>query len=230
MFYINTIFTPDAINVFTDASIKKLRSGETIGCAGSIAVFGEPKTRNEQERYQIIRNTTSNNSEIKAIRLGIEQILPYKNYYKKIRLFSDSQLSIFGIRDRILNWKFYNGKFIGSNGAPIINQDIFSEIVHTILENDLYIEFYHQKGHVGFTDKSLNNAMHVFTVSNNIRTYVDMLFIKQITVYNDMVDNNSRQKLENICRLHNRQYIEPLIFEPDIFDKSRYRELTRYNN
>ena len=94
----------------------------------------------------------------------------------------------------------------------------------------MHIEFYHQKGHVAFTDKSLNNAMHVFTVSNNIRTYVDMLFIKQITAYNDMVDNNSRQRLENICRLHDNQYIEPLIFEPDIFDKSRYRELTRYNN
>ena len=106
--YNNDIFTPDAINIFTDASIKKLNSGETIGCAGCVLIFGELVYRNIQEEYQIIRNTTSNNSEIKAVRLGIHNVLRYKNQYRKIRLFSDSQISIFGIRERIFNWKYIN--------------------------------------------------------------------------------------------------------------------------
>ena len=83
--YNNDIFTPDAINIFTDASIKKLYSGETIGCAGCILVFGELIDKNIQEDYQIIRNTTSNNSEIKAIRLGIQNVLKYKNQYNMMR-------------------------------------------------------------------------------------------------------------------------------------------------
>ena len=223
--YNNDIFTPDAINIFTDASIKKLYSGETIGCAGCILVFGELIDKNIQEDYQIIRNTTSNNSEIKAIRLGIQNVLKYKNQYNKIRLFSDSQISIFGIRDRIFNWKYINGTYIGTEGTPIKNQDIFLEIVYTILENNLSIEFYHQKGHVDYKSKSMNNAMHVFISSNNIREYVDESFIKQISIFNNMVDNNSRNYLDNFNS--NYEYLEPLYFKSVLFNKNKYLNLIK---
>lgn len=223
--YNSDIFTPDAINIFTDASIKKLHSGETIGCAGCILVFGELINRNIQEYYQIIRDTTSNNSEIKAVRLGIQNVLRYKNQYNKIRLFSDSQISIFGIRDRIFNWKYINGTYIGTEGTPIKNQDIFLEIVYTILENNLNIEFYHQKGHVDYGPKSINNAMHVFIASNNIREYVDESFIKQISIFNNMVDNNSRNYLDNFNS--NYEYLEPLHFKSVLFNKNKYLNLIK---
>ena len=223
--YNSDIFTPDAINIFTDASILKINSVETIGCAGCILVFGELIDKNIQEDYQIIRNTTSNNSEIKAIRLGIQNVLKYKNQYNKIRLFSDSQISIFGIRDRIFNWKYINGTYIGTEGIPIKNQDIFLEIVYTILENNLNIEFYHQKGHVTYTPRSINDAMHVFIASNNIREYVDESFIKQISIFNNMVDNNSRNYL-NYFDLEN-DYLEPVYFKSVPFDKNQYLNLIK---
>ena len=217
--YNSDIFTPEAINIFTDASILKINSVETIGCAGCILVFGELIDKNIQEDYQIIRNTTSNNSEIKAIRLGIQNVLKYKNQYKKIRLFSDSQISIFGIRDRIFNWKYINGTYIGTEGIPIKNQDIFLEIVYTILENNLNIEFYHQKGHVTYTPRSIKDAMHVFIASNNIREYVDESFIKQISIFNNMVDNNSRNYLDNF--IPSNEYLEPLYFKSALFNKKK---------
>ena len=223
--YNNDIFTPDAINIFTDASIKKLYSGETIGCAGCILVFGELIDKNIQEDYQIIRNTTSNNSEIKAVRLGIQNVLRYKNQYRKIRLFSDSQISIFGIRGRIFNWKYIEGTYIGTEGTPIKNQDIFLEIVYTILENNLNIEFYHQKGHVTYTPRSINDAMHVFIASNNIREYVDESFIKQISIFNNMVDNNSRNYLNNFDP--SNEYLEPLYFKSALFNKRQYLNLIK---
>lgn len=223
--YNNDIFTPDAINIFTDASIKKLNSGETIGCAGCVLVFGELINRNIQEEYHIIRNTTSNNSEIKAVRLGIHNVLRYKNQYRKIRLFSDSQISIFGIRERIFNWRYINGTYIGTERTPIKNQDIFLEIVYTILENNLNIEFYHQKGHVNYTSKSMEQAAHVFTVSNNIREYIDESFIKQISIFNNMVDNNSRNYLDNFNP--NIDYIEPIYFKSALFNKNQYLNLIK---
>ena len=223
--YNSDIFTPDAINIFTDASILKINSVETIGCAGCVLVFGELIDKNIQEYYQIIRNTTSNNSEIKAIRLGIQNVLKYKNQYNKIRLFSDSQISIFGIRDRIFNWKYINGTYIGTEGTPIKNQNIFLEIVYTILENNLNIEFYHQKGHVTYTPRSINDAMHVFIASNNIREYVDESFIKQISIFNNMVDNNSRNYLDNF--IPSNEYLEPLYFKSALFNKRQYLNLIR---
>ena len=98
----NNIFTSDSLNIFTDASIKTLRNGERIGCAGAVLVFGELKDNNIIEKYDIIRNTTNNNSEIKAVRLGVQQAIRNSLPYTKIRLFSDSQISIYGIRNRFL--------------------------------------------------------------------------------------------------------------------------------
>ena len=225
------IFTPNSLNIFTDASIKKLYSGETIGCAGCLLVFGELKYNKMIDEYQVIRNTTNNNSEIKAVRLGIQQAIKYNNIYHfdKIRLFSDSQISIFGIRDRIFNWRYINGLYNGTDNKPIKNQDIFLEIIYDILYNNIHIEFYHQKGHVSCSNNnSILEAMHVFNVSNNIRDNVDIGFIKQISRFNDIVDTYSRNYMKKIKFLQD-QYREPIYFKSNLFDKEKYLELIKMN-
>lgn len=222
------VFAEDTLNIFTDASIRKIKGGETLGCAGMLAVLGNGTK--SYERFQIIRNTTNNNSEIKAIRLGVEEAIRQKNYFKTIRLFSDSQISIFGIRDRIFKWQNRGGSLCGYEGTPIKNQDIMLEIVHMIVDNNLKIEFYHQAGHVKVTDKDeLLDAIHVFSSSNNIRSMVSYEFMNTISQYNNYVDNASRNHLYTIDEslLANNQdlYIDPVYFMYNgQFDKDRYKK------
>ena len=223
------IFTDDSLNIFTDASIRRLNSGETIGCAGMIAVYGS--SRKQYDRVSIIRNTTNNNSEIKAIRLGVEEAIKNKNCFKTIRLFSDSQISIFGIRDRIFKWYNCDGVLMGYEGNPIKNQDIMLEIVHMITDSNLNIEFYHQQGHVKYDKDSLLNAIHVFSASNNIRDTVSYELIRTLSEYNNYVDIKTKNVLksldENMLSENMNMFINALYFNYSNFDKKQYRELTK---
>lgn len=222
------VFTDDALNIFTDASIRKIKGGETLGCAGMLAVIGNGER--SYDRFQIIRNTTNNNSEIKAIRLGVEEAIRNKNGFRTIRLFSDSQISIFGIRDRIFKWQVKQGSLRGYEGTPIKNQEIMLEIVHMIVDNNLKIEFYHQAGHVKVTDKNeLLDAIHVFNSSNNIRKTISYEFMNIISQYNNYVDNSSRNHLYTIdeSQLINNQdlYINPIYFKYNgEFNKDKYKQ------
>ena len=191
------VFDDVSLNIFTDASIRKIKGGETLGCAGMLAVYGND--RKSYDRYQIIRNTTNNNAEIKAIRLGVEEAIRQKNNFKNIRLFSDSQISIFGIRDRIFKWYNNGSALCGYEGQPIKNQEIMLEIAHMIVDNDIRIDFYHQQGHVKVNDKEkLLEAIHVFSSSNNIRSMISYDFINTISQYNNYVDIMSRTRLYEV--------------------------------
>ena len=227
-----TIFTPNSLNIFTDASIKKLHTGETIGSAGCLVVIDVLEERKTWAEYRIFRNTTNNNSELKAILLGVQNAIRFRREYgrpnnRTIRLFSDSQISIFGLRDRIFNWGFRDNSYIGYDNKPIKNQDVILEIINTIIDNDIHIDFYHQKGHVSYNNESLNNAMHVFSVSNNIRENIDIDFIKQISKFSNDVDTLTRDSLKNIESLPPEQYIEPIYFNNIQIDINKYHRLIK---
>ena len=222
------IFDDASLNIFTDASIRNIKGGETLGCAGMLAVYGS--NRANYDRFQIIRDTTNNNAEIKAIRLGVEEAIRQKNNFKNIRIFSDSQISIFGIRDRIFKW-YNNGETLcGYEGKPIKNQDVMLEIVHMIVDNNINIEFYHQQGHVKVNDKEkLLEAIHVFSSSNNIRSIISYDFIRTISQYNNYVDVMSRTNLykvdENIIKQNKDIYKCPIYFMYNgSFDKDKYKK------
>lgn len=227
-----SVFTEDALNIFTDASIQST-TYETIGCAGAILVHGYLQNNVKDNHYQIIRRTTNNNSEIKAIRLGVMNALKYKNQYRVIRLFSDSQISIFGIRERIFKWKLNkDGVYVGSEKTPIKNQDVMLEIVNFMIDHDLKIEFYHQAGHVNYKNNNdLLDAIHVFAASNNIRDVISYEFMSTISQLNGIVDNDSRNLLKSIDKtnLPYDVYNEPWHYIGNEFDRNRYVELIKYN-
>ena len=225
------IFNENSLNIFTDASMRTMPNGEMVGCSGVCAIGG---CEILEESYIINRNSTNNDSEIKAIRNGIFIGKKYKNRFPIIRLFSDSQISIFGIRDRIFKWKLSRNEFFGYEGNPIKNQSIFVEILNEIITNELPIQFLHQKGHVNYKDqKSLMNAMNVFKTSNNIRDYVDMQLIKDILYFNNMVDEKSRYILNNPEIYYGRNIedigVEPIKFYADKFDRSAYYNLINHH-
>ena len=175
-----------------------------------------------EQQYRVCSDTTNNNAEIKAIRLGVEIAIRFKNRFSHINIFSDSQISIFGIRDYIFNWKNINGIICGYQNKPIANQSVFLEILDMIVRSDLHINFWHQKGHVDMKQSSLYNALHVFQSSNGIRGNVSLGFIKYISFWNDMVDNESRKKL--LQTNFTNPYREPLCFQAQDF----YQKLEIY--
>lgn len=215
------IVNEHTLNIFTDASIKQ-RKYRYDGCYGAIAVYNDEVI---DEIYRVITDTTNNNAEIKGVRAGILLALKYQNMFKTINIFSDSQISIFGIRDRFLTWSLSpTGKLLGKTGQEILSQDIFLEIVYLILQYNLRVNFIHQKGHVTFKNDSLYKAQHVFRASNSIRGKIDMSIIRFISKWNNVVDDFSRSYLNRFNG--DRLTEDPIMFFPCTIDRTRYKKLT----
>jgi len=199
---------PEILNIFCDASMRQ-RGKFKDGCYGAIAVNGNSVI---EEAYRVASDTTNNNAEIKGIRLAVSLAAKYRDKFPIINIFSDSQISVLGVRDRYDTWKCGpDGILRGSVGDPIKSQEVFIEIRKIMEDYDLKINFWHQKGHVSNTYKSLQDACHVFAASNSIRRGIDINLIRFISHYNNMVDMNSRSLLYH-TDIYNEKYIDPLTF------------------
>lgn len=213
-----TFINPQTLNIFTDASLRKGDSPETTStCAAAIAFVGENII---DRQYRIFMGETSNFGEIKAVRLGVELALAHRNEFSIINLFSDSQISIYGIRDRIFNWRIINEQLVGYANKIIKNQNEFLDIFNLITANNLIINFWHQKGHVDSTNiKSLLYARSTFFESNrpfgSTQTNTDIPFIKYISNCNDMVDHYSRDMLYDV-NIDKPRVVDPFNFSPRI--------------
>lgn len=202
------------INIFTDASIISTIYNETVGCAGAICM--EDNTLN---KYEIIRDSTNNISEITAIKLAID--LAIENNLSEINIWSDSQLSIFGLTKWIKSWISNMDNYIlkNSSGDSVKNQQIFLSIIKTIIDKNLRVNFYHIKGHANQNSiKSINNAVSVFYKSNNIRISRDKIY--NAIIMNNKIDKETRNMLENykdIQPIHlYRGCINPIISKEDL--------------
>lgn len=219
------IFNDNTLNIFTDASIKKRSNGETIGCAGALAYIGDYFI---DESLDLVRETTNSNSELKAIEKGVELALLYRNRVDTINLFSDSKISIYGLREWIFKWvnmSVGSDKLIKADGSPVMNQDIILKIIYMILWNDLSINLYHQNGHVSLkNDKSLLQAKETFINSNHLED-VDMNLIKDISQANYIVDMDTRYAVNNAYVSSSRKIIEPIKCFYLPFDVVKYSNL-----
>ena len=183
------IFNDQSISIFTDASFKAFGKYNGLGtvCSGA-CVYNNDVLIDQQ--YFIDTNKTVQQGELYAILMGISMMYKYRNF-KNIRLFSDSQTSIFAIRDRIFKWLTLQKKYGGvlDDGGEIKNVDYIMNIIHNIITNNVPVELYHVKGHVNInSDSSLINAINVFRSSNGININIDYDLIKQIALCNDQVD------------------------------------------
>lgn len=201
---INDIFNDYSINVFTDASIMQLPNKEYLGAPGFVVVYNNGIL---ETGCCIIDNTTNNNSEIKAIRMGVDAALKYKGTVPNIRLFSDSLLCIRGLREWIYRWKVNPAgtALVSSSGTSVANQEVFLEIANYIVRNNLEIEFFHQRGHI-----SLANPNSVIKAADDFNTFnpgcnADIELVKQLSFYNNMVDDMTRTHLQ--AKYSESQYI-----------------------
>lgn len=200
------IFNEESVNIFSDGSIyNNMETAETIGCAGALLVGNVSNGYGiVNDTYTILRHTTNNETEISAIYLGVQMAINYikhTGYNPTFNLFSDSKICILGLREWIYNWiKCINkGVMYNSNGTPVKNQEIFKSIVHLILDSNIKIRIFHQKGHVTATKASLSRAMGVFNVSNNT-TVRDTQLIASISKYNNDIDILTKNILSDSIR------------------------------
>ncbi len=218
------IDNPNTINIFTDASLVRR------GAEGWDACYGAEVVLNDEiidERYRIISDTTVNNAEIKGIRAGVDLAIKYRSIYpdKKFNLFSDSQVSVLGIRNRILSWNIADNQLINKQKDCVANQDVYLDILYIILRFQLNIRIYHQKGHVDIGNiNSVVNACNVFRASNMIKEKIDLELIRYISKYNNNVDNATRLNLISYNR--NVYYQDAVCSFAVEYDKNNYRKLT----
>ena len=219
-------FNESSVNIFTDGSIYKSNTtGETIGCAGAITV--QPNGIQDIYDSQILRNSTNNHCEIYSIYLGIRSILvnDLHNKYKVINLFSDSKICILGLREWIFNWITKinsHGMMISSSGKEVANQELFSTIAQMIVQNNIFINLYHQKGHINVNKyKDVAIAISTFEVSNRIR--IDNSIARNISKYNDLIDVYTGQILkQNNLDIKDDSIDRPFIIDMGKFDIDNY--------
>lgn len=220
------IFNDQSISIFTDASFKAFGKYNGLGtvCSGA-CVYNNDILIDQQ--YFIDTNKTVQQGELYAILMGISMMYKYRNF-KNIRLFSDSQTSIFAIRDRIFKWLNLQKKYGGvlDEGGEIKNVNYIMNIVHTLLANNIPIELYHVKGHVNVnSNDSVINAINVFRSSNNINLNIDYDLIKQLAICNDQVDRFTKFMLN--YNTDYASYRNAINFDYNGIDINSYRSLVK---
>lgn len=200
----NMIFNDHTINIFTDASITRESNKSFTGCPGFVTYTGP---NNDSSNYNLITtnilsNTTNNQSEVYAIMMAIDYIVQRKDQLQgfNINIFSDSKISVFGLRNWIVNWAkgSVNHIMYSSTGEPVKNQWIFINCVRMILENNLRLKIYHVHGHM-----NANNQSQVYTFKQDFDKFNDIdgnsisyNLAKKLIFCNDVIDRYTRDQLD----------------------------------
>lgn len=224
---LQNIFTEDVLNIFCDASIKKFSDGVTVGCPGAIGISGNRKVC---WKFQLLPDTTNNNSEITALFFAIMLANEHKHLFREINIFADSKICVYGVKTWYQSW-FENiapdGTLYSSSGTPVANQEVFKDIIRYMVMNNVHVNIYHQKGHVTSTVKSLVNAIKVFEESNGITISPEQA--KYICKYNDEIDIKTGMWLERIHSSRGYATRPTRVFEPIITadDLNKYTHLIK---
>ena len=205
---LSQIYNSRTLNIFSDASMIK-----DYGCYSVIAVC---KDSIIDSYCHPVSNTTVNNSEIKGIRAALTLALRWQNAFDFINIFSDSLISVMGLKEYIYRWRYNpNDQLLyTAMNRPASNQFIFIECYQMLM--DLYrnqncmIRIFHQNGHVNNGYNELLKAMNTFIKTNSIHGKVDLNLIRYISTYNNYVDNYSRSTLRKTDRT--KSYVDPVEF------------------
>jgi ribonuclease HI len=184
----------NALNCFTDASTTKGSDGIVSSCAGYVLTYhGEVIDRGER----ILYNSTNNEGELYAILMGVKALLSYSYMDTFLNLFSDSRISIEGLRSWCINWsksQDKNGILYGTNGKEVANQKIIKYIIHTIYYSKIHMQLFCQLVHINTCKvDDMTRSISYFLNCNGVKISNDIAV--QISGFNNMVDNNTRKYL-----------------------------------
>lgn len=188
------------INLFCDASINIDRK---VACGGCLITLQDMDTMELADlgiRGYLQKDATNNSGEILAIWTAIVEAIRLKAVYPDaiFRLFSDSKISLYGLRDWIKNWIRMmrpNGTLISSSGKPVVNQQRFIDCFNLVVENDMHIELYHQRGHVEDGRVSPERARIGFIRANKVPPESLGITMEYLCRCNDIIDNYTRDAI-----------------------------------
>lgn len=225
----------EIINLFCDASID---TNLNIACAGCFIVYQDINGPNPIGIKKLIqKNATNNSSEILAIWIGITEALKLRQVHPNavFRLFSDSKISLYGLRDWMKNWIGFSqdagsNELISTSGKPVANQQRFIDIFNLIVENNLKIEFYHQRGHVGEGRVSMEKARVSFIKANKVSPEATGLGIEYLSECNRVVDNSTRDSLYRFIRNGILDCDTGIMLDDPLYYQIRASRLPQYIN
>ena len=186
----------NSLNCYTDASLIKLNNGVTCTCSGYVMTYDRNIV---DQRFKIVYDSTNNYGEILAIYMGLNALMGSKGYDGFKNLFSDSLISVKGLRSWIFSWvrnmTFSRGnRLINSEGKEVANQEIFSAIVSMIATSTTPIAIWHQRGHQNSSSvKSMKLLMDTFKRENHNEITEDMA--REMIYFNNVVDTTTRDLL-----------------------------------
>lgn len=227
----NQIINGDTLNIFTDASISKLKNMDiVVGGAGSNFYIGDSFVGSD---IRILFNTTNNESEITSILLGVMGAIQLRHDYSNIssiNLFSDSKISVFGLREWIFSWirSIRDDVMYSSSGQPVANQKIILSIVNIIDKYDLYINIFHVRGHLDSgSQKNVTEFKKSFVRENKLD--IDDYLVDFLIFGNSSIDNYTRSKLYDVEYMNIAQRSLNNIIPINI-DQSYYLQNTDFIN
>lgn len=197
------IFQEGVLNIFTDASIKVVGKNKWDGCSGAISY--DTDVSRVDEKLVILRDCTNNIAELTAIEIGVDMAIDNVGRYSRINLFSDSRISVLGLRDWFWKWiHYYKGQplaeaiehmkcMYSSTGEPVKNSIIILNIISKICSinpNITMFNIYHCKGH---SKTNVYKVQSTFLEVNRIRISVEDASL--LAHCNDEVDNLTRDIL-----------------------------------
>ena len=215
----------NTLNIFSDASV--LGKVDVVKrnrvCAGAVAIVNGCRDR---EYHTILERSTNNYGELSAIFLAIQLAALYRDDYSEINIFSDSNISVNGLREWIYNWFSHigpDGVLYSSNGAPVANQIIikciYDFVINTFDPNRHRIKIHHCKGHVNTSSKaSIANAINCFRRNFKYPLEGDYTnIIMDIQKWNNYIDQSTRASL--IRMQYGVEYIPDMAeYAPALFD------------
>ena len=220
MIHFNQIFNEKTLNIFTDASMRTFKN-EIIGAPGYVAVIGDTMV---YEDIRILRESTNSESELYAIYMAIQYALLNRDKVQVINIFSDSQFAIYGLREWIFNWvnNIRNDRLYNSSKKEVAHQTIFMSIIYTILQYNLQISFYHNRGH--FTETKIDEFRKLFRKHNFLNDDIDLNTARKIMICNNYIDGITRSKLYSTYNLPDKLQIPDYLARNDL-DMNHYKKL-----
>lgn len=231
-----TFFYKNAINVFTDASITK-KNDVYITAPGFVTMYDGNII---DSGVSVIHNATNNYGEIYAIRMGIENLIKYSNSDLFLNLFSDSKISILGLKQWIFQWfqNQSNNVLRNSYAEAISNQEIILDIIRLIVHSGIHISLYHIPGHIRSNRiTEMNKFKEVFSKNTGLHLEGELQsvpddILREMADCNNTVDNLTRKVLlktvnhENYNPMNYMKYTKyPFAWFPKIQDIQTYHQL-----
>lgn len=221
------------INCFTDASV--INDNGVYTCSAGYAIVSNGVIIESNNR--ILYDATNSYGELFAIYMGIKALSKYRYERKIMNVFSDSRISIMGLREWIFKWVMNFNNSTGSkglisySGKEIANQELYTTIVDTIISNGLPIGLYHILGHINPKyPLKVHKARTYFNKSNG-QVSIDDNIAYNLCYYNNYIDMMTRERLKDVYYSTEfdkdmyRKKIFPLMQIPMSSDLELYKEL-----